>query len=306
MNHLVSSSGIDQTYLRISVTDRCNLRCSYCMPPGGRKLVNHEDLLTYEELAFISRILAGMGISKIRITGGEPLVRKDLPRLAAELSSLAGVKELCLTTNGTMLFRLARELRTAGITRINVSLDSLRPDRFREITGSNSLDEVLKGLEISSGAGFSKIKINTILFQGINEDEIKDFVKFSARHGFIQRFIELMPFRIPASKGVTEAVIRERLEPGTDQGAIEFISQISNPFCKNCGRLRLDSKGRLKTCLLSKQVLDLRSLVRSKKDEGLIADEISVFVRTGEKRLAEEISAWEARASTVAMSEIGG
>jgi len=276
------------------------------MPPGGRHLVNHEDLLTYEELAFISRILAGMGISKIRITGGEPLVRKDLPRLAAELSSLEGIKELCLTTNGTMLFRLARELRTSGITRINVSLDSLRADRFREITGSDSLGDVLKGLEIASEAGFSKIKINTILFQGINEDEIRDFVKFSARYGFIQRFIELMPFRIPASKGISESQIRERLETIVQPGEIEFISQISNPFCKSCGRLRIDSKGRLKTCLLSKQFLDLRSLVRSKKDEGLIADEISVFVRTGEKRLAEEISAWEARASSVAMSEIGG
>jgi cyclic pyranopterin phosphate synthase len=277
------------------------------MPPGGRRLVTHDELLRYEELIRAIRVLAGMGIVKIRITGGEPLVRKGISGLLREISSIKGVHELCLTTNGTLLAACAKELRVAGVKRVNVSLDSLRRDRFSEITGSDALDDVLKGLDAAAEAGFELVKINTVLFRGLNDDEIVDFARFSRSHGFRQRFIELMPFRLPASKGVSEREVTETLAAaGIGPGDVEFISQISRPFCSDCGRLRIDSRGRLKACLLSKQYLDLRDMLRNSVTDEMLAEAMAAFVASAEKRLAEDAGRWADRATSVAMSEIGG
>lgn len=307
MSGLVSSDGIRQTYLRVSITDRCNLRCGYCMPPGGRRLVTHDELLSYEELARAVRLLADMGIKKVRITGGEPLVRKGITGLLRTISGIKGVSELCLTTNGTLLGSCAAELRSAGVTRVNVSLDSLRRERFHQITNSDSLGDVLAGLDAAAAAGFDLVKINTILFRGINDDEIADFARFCRARGFRQRFIELMPFRMPASRGVPEHEVLEVLESaGLGGRDVEFISQLSRPFCSECGRLRIDSRGRLKACLLSKQYLDLRDLLRNSAPDNAVSEAIAGFTASAEKRLAEDAGLWADRATEVAMNEIGG
>ncbi|MBI5529838.1 MAG: GTP 3',8-cyclase MoaA [Deltaproteobacteria bacterium] len=307
MNGIVSSQGVPQTYLRISVTDRCNLRCGYCMPPGGRPLVGHADLLTYEELVRVAGILAGMGIRKVRVTGGEPLVRRDVCALLSGISAVEGVGELCITTNGTRLAALAPKIRDAGVSRVNVSLDSLRPDRYSALTGADLLDAVVAGLEAAARAGFVRVKLNTVLLRGVNDDEAPDFVRFSARMGFVQRFIELMPFRMPVGTGVPEREVREALSAaGIDSAHVEYISQVSRPFCDSCGRLRIDARGRLKTCLLSHRSLDVRSMLRGGADDRSMAAEMRAFGATGEKKLAVGVERFEAQACGVAMSEIGG
>jgi len=307
VQELVSSQGIRQTYLRISVTDRCNLRCGYCMPLGGRALVAHRDLLTYEEMLKLVRLLAGMGIRKVRVTGGEPLVRRGVCALLAGIRAVEGVGELCLTTNGTRLAAMAAQIRGTGVSRINVSLDSLRPDRYAALTGADMLGTVLAGLDAAARAGFSRVKINTVLMRGVNDDEAADFARFSARTGFSQRFIELMPFRMPAAKGVSEREVRDALgAAGVDATHVEYISQVSRPFCDSCGRLRIDARGRLKTCLLSHRPLDVRALLRAGTDDRRMAEEILAFCAAGEKKLAVGIERFEAQACGVEMSEVGG
>lgn len=307
MDSIVSSHGLPQTYLRISITDRCNLRCGYCMPPAGRTLVDHADLLTYEELLRLSRLLAARGVKKIRVTGGEPLVRRHVVRFLEELSAVDGVGELCLTTNGTRLGPMAAAIRAAGVRRINVSLDSLRPDRYAALTGGGALQEVLAGLDAAAAAGFDRVKLNTVLIRGVNDDEVADFGRFAAARGFTQRFIELMPFRMPAQRGVTEAEVRIALATAAlDASGVEFISQLTRPFCGGCARLRIDSRGRMKGCLLSRQHLDLRAMLRRGEDDGAIAGGILAFVRHAEKKLAEELPRFEERAGCLEMSEIGG
>jgi len=273
-------------YLRISVTDRCNLRCIYCMPPDGISLLPHSEILTYEEVQHVVRIAAELGITKVRISGGEPLVRAGLTHLVRLLSSVEGIDDVSLTTNGVLLERYAAELRESGLHRVNISLDSLKRSSFQSITRSDRLDEVLKGIAAARDVGLNPVKINMVVIRGVNEDEVVDFAVRSRDEGWHVRFIELMPFERkvdghPDFVPVTE--IRQRiaslgeLEPCSPpvgngparyyrlpgaQGNIGFITPISEHFCFGCNRLRLTADGGLLPCLLSDKEIDLREPLR--------------------------------------------
>jgi cyclic pyranopterin phosphate synthase len=274
-------------YLRISVTDRCNLRCIYCMPENGVKLMQHQDILTYEEIVTVVQAAAQMGISKVRITGGEPLVRSDLPRLIAMLAQIDSIDDISLTTNGTLLGGCAAELKSVGLNRVNVSLDTLKPDRFEFITRGRSLADVLEGIEVARSVGLEPVKINMVVMAGINDDEILDFATKTINDGWHVRFIEYMPVVagdvvIPPAVPVSE--VRKRLEglgvlesclPAVGngparyfrlpqaRGTIGFITPVSEHFCFRCNRLRLTADGKLRPCLLADDEIDLRQSLRN-------------------------------------------
>jgi cyclic pyranopterin phosphate synthase len=272
-------------YLRISVTDRCNLRCVYCMPAEGIKLMSHNDILTYEEIYTVARAAAGLGINKLRLTGGEPLVRLGLPSLVQMLAKIDGVDDISLTTNGVLLGRYARELKDAGLRRVNVSLDSLKPDRFKLITRiGDNLGEVLKGIEVARAVGLEPVKLNVVVMAGINDDELLDFAAKTIDEGWQVRFIELMPLvGRDTTQFVSASEMKRRLEPLGEltpylpsvgngpakyfrlpnaKGAIGFITPISEHFCFQCNRLRLTADGRLRPCLLSDYEVDLKPSLR--------------------------------------------
>jgi cyclic pyranopterin phosphate synthase len=254
------------------------------MPPEGVPQMPHGEILSYEEIRIIVQAAAGLGINKIRLTGGEPLVRADLPKLIKMLSRIEGIQELSLTTNGTLLKNYALELRQAGLSRINLSLDTLKPDRFRYITRLGRLKDVLEGISAAKKAGFDPVKINAVVMQGINDDEILDFARMTCEEGCHVRFIELMPF-----KGMAEFVpsveVRQRisllgkLEPCPSitgngparyyrlagaKGTIGFISPLTElPFCSRCNRIRLTPDGRLRPCLLGEDEIDLKMPLRN-------------------------------------------
>jgi GTP 3',8-cyclase len=274
-------------YIRISVTDRCNLRCLYCMPPGGLKPLDHRDILRYEEIARFLRVAVHTGVRKIRITGGEPLMRKNITGLIKMIKSIEGIRQLSLTTNGILLERYAEELADAGLDRVNVSLDSLKPERYREITRGGDLDAVLKGIESAERAGLTPIKINMIPIRGLNDDEIEEFAKITLTSPYQVRYIEFMPFVSGdiwnREKFISTEDIRSRVERlGTlipakmkksgpaeyfkfegAAGVIGFISPISNHFCRECNRLRLTADGKLRPCLFSETEIDIKSALRS-------------------------------------------
>jgi cyclic pyranopterin phosphate synthase len=280
----LDSFGRRINYLRISVTDRCNLRCLYCMPLEGIPQMSHSELLSYEEIQTVVRAAAELGINMIRLTGGEPLVRAELPKLVRMLSQIEGIEELSLTTNGVFLKKYALELKQAGLSRVNVSLDTLKADKFRYITRLGELQGVLEGIEAAKKAGFEPVKTNTVVMRGINDDEILDFAKITYEDGWHVRFIELMPF-----KGVVEFVpsieLRQhisllgKLEPCASitgngpamyyrlpgaRGTIGFISPLTETsFCSRCNRMRLTSDGKLRPCLLREDEIDLKLPLRS-------------------------------------------
>ena len=268
-------------YLRISVTDRCNLRCIYCMPPEGIPLMPRSALLTYEEIQMVVRVAVEMGINKVRLSGGEPLVRAGLVNLIRMLSQIKGIDDLSLTTNGVLLKHQAAQLKEAGLHRVNISLDTLRRPRFREITGYDRLPEVLEGIEQAHKVKLEPVKINVVVMRGINDGELLDFALLS-KEGWHVRFIELMPL---VNRGIKhpEFVSAEEMyqglaslgglepcSPPTGQGparyyqlpgakgTVGFITPISEHFCFRCNRLRLTADGRLLPCLLSDEEIDLR------------------------------------------------
>ena len=270
-------------YLRISVTDRCNLRCIYCMPPEGIPRMPHSEVLSYEEISTVVQVGAKLGINKIRLTGGEPLVRAELPKLVKMLSQIEGIDEVSLTTNGTLLKRYGLELRRAGLSRVNVSLDTLKADRFRHITRLGKLKDALDGIEAARGVGLHPVKINMVVMRGINDDEVLDFANMTYKEGWHVRFIELMPFA-DVTKFIPSSEIRQcirslgALEPCSPitgngparyyrlpgaRGTIGFISPITEHFCSSCNRMRLTSDGRLCPCLLSDDEIDLKGLLRN-------------------------------------------
>jgi cyclic pyranopterin phosphate synthase len=286
--------------LRISVTDRCDLRCIYCMPESGVTLVPPGDLLTYEEIERVAAAAMTLGVRRFRITGGEPLVRRGIEQLVKKLARL-GPDDLALTTNGLHLKEMAAELKTAGLKRVTVSLDTLRPDRFETITRRAGFASLIEGIEAARRAGLQPVKINTVVIRGINDDEIRDFARFAEREKVEVRFIELMPTSglSPECKElgswrpalfVKGDEIRERMEaacgpletgPNEDGVAKVFrtksgtrvgiITPISDPFCRGCERLRLSADGRLKLCLFDREGVDIRKAIREKcvSDEGL-------------------------------------
>jgi len=283
MNLLFDSFGRRINYLRISVTDRCNLRCIYCMPPEGVPWIPHSDLLSYEEISTIVQMAAALGINKIRLTGGEPLIRPGLPNLVEMLSRIEGINEIAMTTNGTLLKEYAMVLKRAGLRRINISLDTLKADRFRYITRLGELKDTLKGIEAAREANLEPVKINVVVMRGINDDEVLDFAKLTREKGCHIRFIELMPFAnvtefVPSSEIRQSIVSLGKLEPCSPitgngptrnyrlpgaKGTIGFISPLSEPFCSACNRLRLTSNGQLCPCLLSDGGIDLKGPLRN-------------------------------------------
>jgi len=280
----LDSFGRSINYLRISVTDRCNLRCIYCMPPEGVPQISHNEILSYEELQTVVRAAAELGINKIRLTGGEPLVRADLPKLIKMLSQIEGIEELSLTTNGTILKKYALELKQAGLSRVNVSLDTLKADKFRYITRLGELKAVLEGIEAAKEAGFEPVKINTVVMRGINDDEVLDFARMTYEDGWHVRFIELMPFK-GAAEFVPSIELRQhisllgKLEPCASvtgngpamyyrlagaKGTIGFISPLTETsFCSRCNRMRLTPDGKLRPCLLGEDEIDLKMPLRN-------------------------------------------
>ena len=299
MTRLTDSCHRAIDYLRISVTDRCNLRCIYCTPVNGVHWLSRSEVLSYEEITTIARIAAGLGITKVRLTGGEPLVRSWLSKLIANLMRISTIEDISLTTNGIMLGRYAQELKRAGLKRVNISLDTLNPEKFKRITRYDKLQDVLRGIETAKAVGLDPVKINVVAMRGVNDDEILDFGRLSIDSGWHVRFIELMPF---TSETCSDAYlggnkdnlqnmfipvdeIKEKLSklgpltepesfirgngpakyfrlPGAT-GTIGFIGAVSNHFCDNCNRLRLTSDGRLRLCLFSDDEIDLRALLRS-------------------------------------------
>ncbi|MBE0430977.1 MAG: GTP 3',8-cyclase MoaA [Dehalococcoidia bacterium] len=278
------SCGRSINYLRVSVTDRCNLRCIYCMPPSGVPLLRQSDILSYEEIGTVVRATAEVGINKIRLTGGEPLVRAQLPRLVEMLCEVQGVEEVSLTTNGTLLSRHALELKQAGLTRVNISLDTLRADRYRGITRLGELTAVLHGIETAQEAGLHPVKINVVLIRGVNDDEVLDFAAMTVDREWHVRFIERMPFNgevdfVPTSEVQQRIGVLGKLEPRVAptgngpaayyrlpgaRGTIGFITPLTEPaFCSRCNRLRLTPDGKLRPCLLGEAEIDLRRLLRN-------------------------------------------
>jgi len=283
-------------YMRISVTDRCNMRCVYCMPLDGVRGLDHEDILSYEEILRIAHVAATLGISKIRLTGGEPLIRKGLTGFIRQLAALDGIEDLSLTTNGTLLEAKAGELADAGVTRINVSLDSLNPERFRELTRGGELEKVMRGIEKAEALGFVPIKLNMVPVRGINDDEIEAFARLTLEKPYHVRFIEFMPIgdrkMWDESKVVPTSEVRARIEalgdlspvenPGVKgpatlfrlpgaKGIIGFISPVSDHFCGSCNRLRLTADGKLRPCLFSESEIDLKTSMRAGCDDDELA-----------------------------------
>jgi len=275
------------TYLRMSITDRCDFRCQYCMAENPR-FVPRPELLSLEELLEVGRSFVALGVTKIRVTGGEPLVRKNALWLLRELAQLSGLRELALTTNGSQLERMADELRAAGVRRLNVSLDSLRPQRFREITRVGNLQAVLRGLECARRAGFHRIKINSVILRGRNHDEVVDLVHYATENGFDISFIEEMPLGpitshdraavfYPSDRILADLQSRHSLLPTTEttggpsryyrlagsDSRIGFISPHSQNFCDRCNRVRLTAQGRLLLCLGQEHSTDLRAVLRN-------------------------------------------
>ncbi|MBU1192415.1 MAG: GTP 3',8-cyclase MoaA [Gammaproteobacteria bacterium] len=286
-------------YVRLSVTDRCDLRCFYCMPKGYSDFEAPDHWLTFDEIERVIGAFARLGTRRVRVTGGEPLVRKDLPQLTARLAALPGIKDLSLSTNATRLAKHAVDLHAAGIRRINVSLDSLDAARFKDIT-QGKLDKVLAGLMAAKAAGFSPIKINMVVMKGINEDEVEAMVDFCIEHGFTLRFIETMPMgntgRNATDHYVDLQTVKARLAkryellPGVMPGGgparyvrvagtdlrIGFITPISQHFCETCNRVRLSVDGTLYMCLGQEHKLELRPLLRA----GCTDAELETAIRT--------------------------
>jgi GTP 3',8-cyclase len=299
--------------LRISVTDKCNYRCSYCMPLSTYEWVDRKEILSYEEITRLARIFIGLGVEEIRLTGGEPLLRRDLDRLVAGLARIEGLKDLSLTTNGSLLVGSARSLAAAGLRRINVSLDTLDPDKFERITRRRDLDGILEGLFLAKAQGLDPVKINTVVERGVNDDEIVPMIEFARQNGFTVRFIEYMDvgnanqWRLEkmVPKAEILAIIRRSFqieEAGRKDGSapsvncrfseggpeIGIIASVTEPFCQGCTRMRLTADGRLVTCLFSAQGHDIKRYLRDGSSDEVVRDSIAAIWTARKDRYSEE------------------
>src|SRR5216684_2609859 len=303
--------------LRISVTDRCNFRCTYCMPLDEYEWLEKGEILSFEEIARLAALFVQLGVEKIRLTGGEPLVRRDLDKLGAQLSALPGPPELCLTTNGSLLAEKVAALKAAGLCRINVSLDSLDPDKFRRIRKRGDLAQVLEGLFAAKRQGLHPIKINAVIERGVNDDEVLDLVAFAREHGFAIRFIEYMDVgnanQWKSEKMVSKKEILEIINahfplrkvgrekgsaPSVDyqfldgSGDIGVIASVTEPFCSTCTRARLTTDGKFVTCLFAQQGYDLKAMIRSgATDEQLIEVLSSIWLKRKDRYSEERLAA---------------
>ena len=317
LNNLVDGYGRRLTYLRISVTDRCNLRCVYCMPESGVSIMKHEDIISYEDILRLVRILSRHGLNKVRITGGEPLARKGLIGFVQKLSEIKDINDISMTTNGILLDKYAQNLFDAGLKRINISLDSLNEEKFKRITRTGRLETVLKNIELAKKIGYNPIKINTVLIRGINDDEIIDFVNFARKFELNLRFIEYMPIGGNIADAVSSQEIEEKIKlefedfkpkkskikynnvsdenvydnklslydgvsrlfgfDGND-AVIGFISPMSEHFCGDCNRLRLTASGNLRLCLFYDDDYNIKDLLKESDDE-IVFEKISNIVK---------------------------
>lgn len=324
---LVDGHGRVVEYLRLSVTDRCNLRCRYCMPAEGLPLAPKSDVLSFEEIAFAVRVGAEEGIRRIRVTGGEPLLRRGLSTLIRFLKDTPGIEEVSLTTNGLLLHKYAADLVDAGLDRVNISLDSLRPDRFERLARAAMLDETWRGIDAAVGAGLTPIKINTVVVAGFNDDEVDDWLALVRTRPLHVRFLEVMPIgeglsmrRLGGFHDLTKT--RERLqkefgiepaesatgrgparywrEPGA-AGTVGFITPLSNKYCDTCSRFRLTATGKLRPCLAFDVESDLSAAIRARDEDA---------VRAGFRQAAADKPAghnWEhGQVTRTGMSELGG
>lgn len=325
---LVDSFGRVHTSLRLSVTDRCNIRCFYCMPEHVQFLPRRE-ILTFEEITRVVRVAADLGVEKLRITGGEPLVRKDLHRLIGELNRIDLIKEIALTTNGTLLAEQAEKLRAAGLHRLNVSLDSLDEKLYQEVTRRSGVEKVIQGIRSAQQAGFDNIRINAVSMKGLTEKTAIPLAQFCLENNLHLRFIEFMPLDGDANWqnqsvlsgkqlrelleekfGLLNPVSRENLsQPATDfeladGRRIGFINSVTEPFCQNCDRLRLTAEGKLRNCLFSTEEFDVRELLRQNADDSEIMTKLSECVAA--KKEGHGINSSEFARPDRAMYQIGG
>jgi cyclic pyranopterin phosphate synthase len=325
-------------YLRISVTDRCNLRCIYCLPPDGIALLPQGEVLSYEEIARVAGLAAELGINKVRLTGGEPLVRAGLQELVAMLAGINGIDDISLTTNGVLLRQQAAELKQAGLKRVNISLDSLNRAKFERITRQDKLNDVLQGIEAAKSCGLNPVKVNVVVIRGINDDEVMDFARLTIAEGWHVRFIELMPFAadnppdghsigdkagvnrgfVPADEIKQRLQTLGKLEPSLPitgngparyyrlsqaAGTIGLITPVSRHFCFSCNRLRLTAEGKLRPCLLNDREIDLRRPLR----RGVSAEELKKVIVEAIQEKPENHELARARASKKRlMSQVGG
>jgi GTP 3',8-cyclase len=286
-------------YMRVSITDRCNLRCVYCMPEEGVSWMPHSDILTYEELITIIRAGAELGISRVRITGGEPLVRLGILDFIRMVAQIEGLEDISMTTNGILLPKYAKDLKEAGLHRVNISLDTLKPERFQKICRKGDVNDVLDGIQAAKTAGLNPVKINMVVMAGVNDDEILDFARKTIDDEWHVRFIELMPYAGQDGKtpqGISAHDIKKRLDPlgkmepfkhsrgngpakyyrlPEAKGTIGFITAISDHFCVSCNRLRLTADGKLRPCLMSETMIDLREPLRS----GISMDKVKDLIK---------------------------
>jgi len=316
------------TYMRISVTDRCNMRCDYCRPaPDAYRAESHAQILRYEEIERIVRVAANLGVTKLRLTGGEPLVRRDLPVLVEMLAKIPGITDFAMTTNATLLGKYANGLVSAGLNRINISIDSLNALRFRKLTGGE-LAPVLAGIKAAKMAGLFPIKLNTVLMRGINDDEVAGLIDFASENNATIRFIELMPMKqgmdwqqhyISIDEILQRADVRQRVDADAalttgntaarylplkhGEGEVGFIMPMSERFCEGCNRLRLTADGGLRSCLPADHQLNLRDLIRA----GGSDDDIrSVFSRAAMIKPEIGIYDFDADSDKRSMIHIGG
>ncbi len=331
MQLLTDSYGRRIKSMRISVTDKCNFRCTYCMPAEGLPWLKKTDILSYEEILRIARVAVSIGIEQIRLTGGEPLVRRELPELVRQLHEIDGLRSLSVTTNGILLKQQARALAEAGLTRINVSMDSLSSEKFAQLTRRDQLDRVLEGLEeVGKYPSIQPIKINAVAIRGYSEDEVLDFVRFARDKAYVMRWIEFMPLDadqiwrkedilagadikaiIEASYGPlvqitsgdsSETARRYTFSDGI--GEVGFINPVSEPFCAFCDRIRLTADGQIRTCLFATDETDLRAVVRTSSDDEAIADTLRQAVE--KKELKHYIGDKRFKRASRSMSMIGG
>ncbi|MFQ5672903.1 MAG: GTP 3',8-cyclase MoaA [Nitrospinales bacterium] len=304
---LMDAMGRTIINMRISVTDRCNFRCTYCMPADNVEFMDRGNLLTFEELARVVRVVAGMGIHRIRLTGGEPLMRRDLPNLIRMICGVEGIDDVAMTTNAFFLKEHARALLDAGLRRLNISLDALDPEKFKHVNRRDCLNEVMAGLAEAARVGFDSIKINAVAIRNFSESEIMKLVELGRSEGFEIRFIEFMPLDADRAWEREKVLfgaeiidmIREKYElapiensleigPASEyrfadgKGKIGIITAVSNPFCDHCNRIRLTADGKLRTCLFSTNEHDLKTLIRSGAGDAEISDTIRRAVQVKE------------------------
>lgn len=331
MEPLVDSYGRHIKSLRISVTDKCNFRCTYCMPAEGLPWLKKDQILSYEEIERLARVAVSLGIDQIRLTGGEPLVRRDLPVLVRQLSALPGLRSLSLTTNGILLKKQAGALAEAGLTRINVSLDSLIPEKFAKMTRRDQFTEVLEGLaELEHYPSIHPIKINAVAMRGYTEEEVIPFVELARKKAYSVRWIEFMPLDADQiwrkediltgaeiKKIIEEAYGPLQLIPADHPaetarrytfsdgiGEVGFINPVSEPFCSSCDRIRLTADGQLRTCLFATEETDLRAVLRSGADDEVLAQTLRQAV--WHKELKHYIGDKRFKRANRSMSMIGG